>query len=240
MPHPARVLASPSARRPHLALASPAGVTALLTILAVLSVAVFLTLGLEGNIAYILPRRITRVSAMVLVGVAVALSTVMFQTVTANRILTPSIMGFDALYLLLQTVVVFVFGASAWLTTDQSVRFLIEVALMVTFSFLLYRWLFTGAVTSLHLMLLVGIVLGTLFRGLASSCNASLTPASTLFCKTCSSLRLTWSIPFSCGFQQHLLPRVQLSHGGCATSSTSWHSAAPTRSTWGSTITAPS
>ncbi len=177
MPHPARVLASPSARRPHLALASPAGVTALLTILAVLSVTVFLTLGLEGNIAYILPRRITRVSAMVLVGVAVALSTVMFQTVTANRILTPSIMGFDALYLLLQTVVVFVFGASAWLTTDQSVRFLIEVALMVTFSFLLYRWLFTGAVTSLHLMLLVGIVLGTLFRGLASLLQRLIDPS---------------------------------------------------------------
>ena len=40
---------------------------------------------------------------MLLVGYAIAVSTVLFQTITDNRILTPSIMGFDSLYRLIQT-----------------------------------------------------------------------------------------------------------------------------------------
>ena len=48
-----------------------------------------------------------KIAAMLLVGYAVGVSTVLFQTVTANRILTPSIMGFDALYMLIQTALIF-------------------------------------------------------------------------------------------------------------------------------------
>ncbi|WP_051197057.1 iron chelate uptake ABC transporter family permease subunit [Jonesia quinghaiensis] len=176
MPNPARALDSPTSIISRRGL-SPVAVTAILGVLAVTAVTVFLTLGLEGNISYILPRRITRVSAMVLVAIAVAVSTILFQTVTANRILTPSIMGFDALYILLQTVVVFLFGASTWLTTDPSLRFVLEIVLMVTFSVALYRWMFTGATASLHLMLLVGIVLGTLFRGFASLLQRLMDPS---------------------------------------------------------------
>lgn len=176
MPNPARALDSPTSTSSRRGL-SPVVVTAILGVLAVTAVTVFLTLGLEGNISYILPRRITRVSAMVLVAIAVAVSTILFQTVTANRILTPSIMGFDALYILLQTVVVFLFGASTWLTTDPSLRFVLEIALMVAFSVALYRWMFTGATASLHLMLLVGIVLGTLFRGFASLLQRLMDPS---------------------------------------------------------------
>ena len=40
------------------------------------------------------------------VAFAIGVSTVLFQTVTRNRILTPQIMGFDALYILMQTAMV--------------------------------------------------------------------------------------------------------------------------------------
>ena len=48
---------------------------------------------------------------------------------------------------------------------------------MVVFSCLLYRWLFTGGGASLHLMLLVGIVFGTLFRGLSSLLQRLIDPS---------------------------------------------------------------
>eukprot|EP01136_Pigoraptor_vietnamica_P002351 Opistho-1_new@30208 len=42
--------------------------------------------------------RATDVTVMALVAVAQAIATVSFQTVTNNRIITPSIMGFESLY----------------------------------------------------------------------------------------------------------------------------------------------
>jgi iron complex transport system permease protein len=148
-----------------------------LAVLAAALVAAFMLIDLRGNIGYILPRRAIKVGSMILVAYAVGVSTVLFQTVTSNRILTPSIMGFDALYMLIQTGLTFAIGGQALLTMGAPARFVIEVALMVAFSFLLYRWLFTGGGKSLHLMLLVGIVFGTMFRGISSLLQRLIDPS---------------------------------------------------------------
>ena len=47
--------------------------------------------------------------AIVITGAAIALATMIFQTVVNNRILTPSILGLDSLYLLIQTTIIFLF-----------------------------------------------------------------------------------------------------------------------------------
>ncbi|WGW11160.1 iron chelate uptake ABC transporter family permease subunit [Saxibacter everestensis] len=140
----------------------------LLAAASVTLIALFMTLGSAGNWDFILPRRSVRVGALVLVAFAVATSTVLFQTITNNRILTPSIMGFDPLYILIQTTLAFSIGTHRWTTTDPALRYVVEIAIMVVFSSLLYRWLFTGASRSLHLMLLVGIIFGSFFRSLSS------------------------------------------------------------------------
>ena len=72
-----------------------------------------MTLGANGQWSFVLPFRGGKLVAMLLVAYAVAVSSVLFQTITHNRILTPAIMGFDALYLLIQAVVVFGFGQAA-------------------------------------------------------------------------------------------------------------------------------
>ncbi|MFL4475488.1 iron chelate uptake ABC transporter family permease subunit [Paeniglutamicibacter sp. MACA_103] len=156
---------------------SPRTLIIVLAVIALGCIALFLTLELRGNLSYALTRRGLRVGAMLVVAVAVGLSTLMFQTVTANRILTPSIMGFDALYILIQTALVFALGSSTLLTAAPALKFGVEVGLMVLFSALLYRWLFTGGTGSLHLMLLVGIVIGTLFRGFSSLLQRLMEPS---------------------------------------------------------------
>jgi iron complex transport system permease protein len=145
---------------------SPAVVIALLAALAALSIALFLTVGARGKWSFVLSFRGTKVATMALVGYSIAVSTVLFQTITNNRILTPSIMGFDALYRLIQTGAVFFLGAASTSAFDPRLRFAIEVAAMVLFSMVLYRWLFSGGLRSLHLLMLVGIVFGVLFRSL--------------------------------------------------------------------------
>ena len=128
----------------------------------------FMTLGANGQWSFVVPFRGAKLAAMLLVAYAVAVSSVLFQTITHNRILTPAIMGFDALYLLIQAVVVFGFGQAAAAASHPVAAFLLEVGAMTAFACLLFRWLFSDAVRSLHLMMLVGIIFGLLFRSLSN------------------------------------------------------------------------
>ena len=160
----ADVTALRRAKRPAF---GPRTVLAVLAVLALAAIVAFMTLGANGRWDFVLPFRGTKLAGMLLVAYAVAVSTILFQTVTNNRILTPSIMGFDALYGLIQTVLVFQLGSSLVQETDPRVLFLGEVVAMVAFSGLLYRWLFAGERRSLHLLLLVGVIVGVLFRSIS-------------------------------------------------------------------------
>lgn len=149
-----------------------------LGVLALVSVVLFMTLGAKGNWGFILGFRGKKLLSLVLVAYAVAVSTVLFQTVTNNRILTPSIMGFDALYVLIKTAVVFFLGVGALTAIDNQVQFVIEILAMVGFSGLLFRWLFLGEERSLHLLVLVGIVFGIFFRSLSALMQRMLDPGA--------------------------------------------------------------
>ncbi|HEV2528226.1 MAG TPA: iron chelate uptake ABC transporter family permease subunit [Thermomicrobiales bacterium] len=147
-----------------IAWTGPAARLTLLTGIVLAVIAVFMTIESRGNWDFILPFRGRKVLALIVVGYAIAASTVLFQTITANRILTPSIMGFDALYLLIQTVAVFALGSGRLIQADPRLRFGVEVTLMVVFAGALYWWLFVKAERSLPLLVLVGIIFGVMFR----------------------------------------------------------------------------
>jgi iron complex transport system permease protein len=159
-----------------LGLSRPALVLIILGLLALVSIVAFMTLGAKGSWSFILPFRGKKLLSLVLVAYAVSLSTVLFQTVTNNRILTPSIMGFDALYVLIKTAVVFFLGVGALTTLNPQMQFGLEVLVMVGFSGLLFRWLFLSQERSLHLLVLVGIVFGILFRSLSQFMQRMLDP----------------------------------------------------------------
>ncbi|KXZ12632.1 iron ABC transporter permease [Bacillus nakamurai] len=139
----------------------------LLAALAMLCIGLFLFYGL-GNWEYSLPRRCSKVLAMMLTGGAIAFSTVIFQTITNNRILTPGILGLDSLYMLIQTVIVFLFGSMNIVMMNKNLNFVISVGLMVLLSLLLYQLMFKGEGRNVFFLLLVGVVFGTLFNSLSS------------------------------------------------------------------------
>lgn len=143
---------------------APSTTLTILTLLALAVVILFMTLEARGSWSFIIPFRGRKVLGMALVGTAIAASTVMFQTITNNRILTPSIMGFDALYMLIQTVLVFFLGSNRLLQLGVNAKFAAEVAIMMLFSAVLYYFLFVVGQRSLHLLVLVGIVFGLMIR----------------------------------------------------------------------------
>ena len=156
--------------------ARPALALALLACAAVAACAAFMTVGVRGDWSFVLPFRAAKLAGLVLVGVAIAVSTVLFQTLTQNRILSPAIMGFDALYVAIQTALVFVLGARELSGFDPRLRFLFEAGAMIAASMLLFRWLIVHRGRSLHLMVLAGVVFGVLFRSLSSMLQRILDP----------------------------------------------------------------
>lgn len=156
-------------RRPGARILALAGVVALLA-------ALYLLTDVPGSFLFAAKVRGLTIAAMAVVAVAVGASTVVFHTITQNRILTPSIMGFDAFYGLITTLMVFLFGAAGFLSADSLLLWILQVVVMVAFSVFLFTWLFAGKRRSIHLMLLVGIVLGTFFRSFTEWMQRMLDP----------------------------------------------------------------
>ena len=147
-----------------------------LVVVVVALLALYLFTDVPGSLAFALKIRSLSVAAMVIVAVAVGSSTVVFHTITQNRILTPSIMGFDAFYVLITTLIVFFFGSAAFLKASPVLLWSVQVVVMVAFSVFLFTWMFGGKRRSIHLMLLVGIVLGTFFRSFTEWMQRMLDP----------------------------------------------------------------
>lgn len=139
-----------------------------IAVVLVAAAVVFMTIDARGNWDFVLPRRARTLAAMAVVGVAVGYSTVIFQTLTNNKILTPGIMGFDALFVLLQTVGVFFLGATTLTLLDDRLVFAAETGPMVLFSVLLFRSILSGGRYGLYTLVLVGVVIGTLFSSFTS------------------------------------------------------------------------
>lgn len=135
-----------------------------LALVSVVFAGLFIGIGLNAdNYEYFLSRRIPKVLAMVIAGVAIGLSSLSFQTITHNRILTPSIMGFDSLYLFTKVLMVVMFGGLSGIAMNSYFNFAVSVTAMLGFSVLLFGFYFRGARQNLLVLLLLGVILGQVF-----------------------------------------------------------------------------
>src|SRR5699024_10688153 len=150
--------------------------TLILAVIAAILAVLYVVYDLSGNIGYILPRRIIKVVAIILTGGAIAFSTTIFMTITNNRILTPSVMGLDSLYLLIQTFIIFVFGSKSLVMMNSNINYLISVSIMAVFSLILFRLLFRGEKNNIYFLLLVGMILGTFFCSFTSFMQVLIDP----------------------------------------------------------------
>lgn len=149
----------------------------LLGILSAAAITFYLLYGLNPDIYfYQIPSRIKRVSGIVIVGIAIAVSTVIFQTIVKNRILTPSIMGLDSVYVFIQTTILFVAGVSSPLLLNSQYNYFLSMGILVLFTLIVFKFLFKFTNNNVFLLLLIGIVLGTLFGNLSTFMQILISP----------------------------------------------------------------
>ncbi|HED6196247.1 TPA: iron chelate uptake ABC transporter family permease subunit [Campylobacter coli] len=139
----------------------------ILAFLTLIMALVFVFAGLKDFDEYALKNRFLQIAAIVIVAICIAVSTVIFQTLCNNKILTPAIIGLDSLYMLLQSALVFSLGSANLSVYRNDINFLITLACMVVFSLGLYKILFSSD-KSIYLIMLLGLIFGTLFSTLSS------------------------------------------------------------------------
>ena len=149
----------------------------IMSIIALVSITLYVVWGLNAkNYRFNLSLRIPKVLGILIAGGTISVASILFQTITNNRIITPSIIGLDALYNLVQTFVVFVFGSTSIFMVNKTINFLSSGMLMILLAMLLFKAVLNNSKNNIFFLLLVGTVVGTLFRSLSSFMQVIIDP----------------------------------------------------------------
>lgn len=149
----------------------------IMSIMALTFLTLFIVWGLTAkNYRFNLSLRIPKVLGILIAGGTISVASILFQTITNNRIITPSIIGLDSLYTLVQTIVVFVFGSTSIFMVNKTINFLASGTLMVLLAMVLFKVVLKSSKNNIFFLLLVGTVVGTLFRSMSSFMQVLIDP----------------------------------------------------------------
>ena len=123
-------------------------------------------LGARENWGYNISRRSDILVAISIVAGSVGVSSIIFQTITSNRILTPGIMGLDNLYLFTQTIIIYFFSSGGSEMISGGLDFFLTLILMLALSLGLYLYIFKANSGDVFFVVLTGLVFGIAFGGM--------------------------------------------------------------------------
>lgn len=151
-----------------------------IALIAIIIVAAFLFIGVKFHnhklLRYAMKLRIPKVIAMIITAFAIGAATIIFRSVINNTIVTPCLLGMNALYTLIHTSVVFVLGSGSILFTNDNLSFLVDLVLMGIIATVVYSWLFKMTGHNVLYVLLVGTVLTSFFSSIQSTLTRVMDP----------------------------------------------------------------
>lgn len=151
-----------------------------IALIAIIIVAAFFFIGVKFHnhklLRYAMKLRIPKVIAMIITAFAIGAATIIFQSVINNTIVTPCLLGMNALYTLIHTSVVFVLGSGSILFTNDNLSFLVDLVLMGIIATVVYSWLFKMTGHNVLYVLLVGTVLTSFFSSIQSTLTRVMDP----------------------------------------------------------------
>lgn len=125
---------------------------------------------------YAMSIRIPKLSAMVVAAICIGGSSLIFQTLINNNIVTPCLLGMNSLYLVLHTVLVFAFGMGSFIITNKNLAFICDLALMGAVAGFVYNYLFTKTRYNVLYVLLIGTVMTTFFTSIQTTIVRTMDP----------------------------------------------------------------
>lgn len=125
---------------------------------------------------YSMKLRSPKLVVMLITAFAIAGASLVFQTIINNIIVTPCLLGMNALYSLIHTAVVFVAGSTSLLATNSNLSFLVDLVLMGVVAMIVYGFLFKKTRHNVLYILLIGTVLTSFFSSIQTTMTRIMDP----------------------------------------------------------------
>lgn len=125
---------------------------------------------------YSMKLRSPKLIVMLIIAFAIAGASLVFQTIINNIIVTPCLLGMNALYSLIHTAVVFVAGSTSILATNSNLSFVVDLVLMAIVATIVYGYLFEKTQHNVLYILLIGTVLTSFFSSIQTTMTRIMDP----------------------------------------------------------------
>lgn len=119
--------------------------------------------------------RTPKLLAMLVAAFCIGTSSIVFQSIINNRIVTPCLLGMNSMYVLIHTALAFFLGSTIFVT-NQYVSFITDIVLMGVAGTFIYGILFKKTKYNVLYVLLAGTVLATLFSSISSTITRVMDP----------------------------------------------------------------
>lgn len=118
---------------------------------------------------YVLSLRIPTLIVMLIASFAIGSASIIFQSIINNRIVTPCLLGMNAMYTLVHTAVVFVVGSGSVIVVNSNLSFAVDLIVMSIAATFVYSYMFRKTGNNVLYVLLIGTVLSSFFGSIQST-----------------------------------------------------------------------
>lgn len=118
---------------------------------------------------YVLSLRVPTLVVMLIASLAIGSASIIFQSIIQNRIVTPCLLGMNAMYTLVHTVVIFIVGSGSIFATNANLSFAVDLIVMSVSATFVYSYLFKKTGNNVLYVLLIGTVLASFFGSIQST-----------------------------------------------------------------------
>lgn len=151
-----------------------------LGILTVLAIIGYLFIGVKFSnpklFMYSMKIRIPKVIVMIIVSFSIGGASIVFQSIINNRIVTPCLLGMNALYSLIHTAIIFVAGSTSLLATNANYSFAADLIIIALVATIIYSYLFKKTKYNILYVLLIGTVLTSFFSSIQTTLTRIMDP----------------------------------------------------------------
>lgn len=132
----------------------------------------------ENLSAFALRIRAEKLAVIALLSICGGLSTLIFQSISGNRLLTPQLMGIDSIYRLLQASLILFLGAPLYSLLSPHSKFALTAIISMLVSSFFFIYLLERLRGDLFRLLLIGVIFSTFCRSLTSFISRLLDPVA--------------------------------------------------------------
>lgn len=145
----------------------------ILAVLVVISAVVYMTFSINFTnpkfFAFSMKIRTPKLLAMLIAAFAIGGASIVFQSIINNTIVTPCLLGMNALYTLIHTLTFFAFGSGSILAANSNLAFFLDLIIMIFTAGFIYGYLFRQTNYNVLYVLLIGTVLSSFFGSIQST-----------------------------------------------------------------------